>query len=328
MIGRRTLLGTTLALPALARPASAQAPAGPWPQRPIRIIITYPPGGTTDFVARVFAQHMSGTLGQSVVVENRPGGGGVVGWQAVVRSPPDGYTLLLTENSLATAPPLYPNLGFDVRTDFTPVSLLVDYAVIFAVPASSPARDLRQFIAMARERGPDGVFYGTMGAGSSPHLYTEVLQDLTGARMTHVPYRGMGPALNDLLAGRVSILPAAPPTVMGAIQGGQLRALAISTPGGRIPSLPDVPTLKELGIDFTSSYWYGLLGPRGLEPAVVARLQEAVRQTLAVPEIRDRFVEQGAIPVGGDGTALKAVMDADLDRWTVVIREKNITLNQ
>jgi tripartite-type tricarboxylate transporter receptor subunit TctC len=309
----------------VSRPSRAQGQA--WPgTRQIRILITYPPGGTTDFVARIVAQRLAEQTGGSFIVENRSGGGGLVGWTAAVRAPNDGTTLLLTDNSLATAPPLFPNLGFDIRTDFTPISLLVDYPTVFVVPASSPARTLRDYVEGMRGQAPDANFYGSMGAGSSPHLYTEYLQDLAGIRMTHVPYRGMGPAFTDLLSGRIGLLIAAPPTVLGALRDGRARAIAIGTTGGRIPALPDVPTARELGFDFTYSFWYGLLGPRGMEPALVASIRDEIGKVLATPGVRSRFVQQGATPVDGDGEALRAVMDSDLARWSEVVRAKNITI--
>ncbi|MCX7933554.1 MAG: tripartite tricarboxylate transporter substrate binding protein [Rhodovarius sp.] len=319
----RLLLAALLVLVTL--PAFAQSPA--WPGgRMIRIVITYPPGGTTDFVARFLAQRLQEQIGSPMVVENRPGGGGVIGWTHVVRSAPDGTTFLLTDNSLATAPPLHPNLGFDIRTDFTPVSLLVDYPTVFVVPGTSPHRSLRGLIEALRGQPADAYFYGSMGAGSSPHLYTEFLQDLTGIRMTHVPYRGMGPAFTDLLAGRVGLLIAAPPTVLAAVREGRAHAIAIGTTGGRIPALPDVPTAREQGIDFTYSFWYGLLGPRGLDPAIVLRMQQEIARFLALPEVRERFAQQGGVPVGGDGAALLRVMESDLARWSEVIRARGITL--
>lgn len=322
---RRKILVAAAA--ALAAPGLARAQGAAWPgSRQVRILITYPPGGTTDFVARLLAQRLQEQTGGNVIVDNRPGGGGVVGWQAVVRAPADGTTLLLTDNSLATAPPLYPGLGFDIRTDFTPVSLLVDYPTVFVVPGNAAARTLRDFVDGVRGQPGDANFYGSMGPGSSPHLYTEYLQDLAGIRMTHVPYRGMGPAFTDLLAGRVGLLIAAPPTVLGAVREGRARAIAIGTTGGRIPALPDVPTAKELGFDFTYSFWYGLLGPRGMDPALVAAIQGEVNKVLATPEVRDRFVQQGATPVAGDGAALRAVMDSDLARWSEVVRSKGITV--
>ncbi len=320
---RRTMLGAALALPATLAAGRAAAQAA-WPDRPVRIVITYPPGGTSDFVARAFAAQLGQQLGQNFVVENRSGGGGVIGWQAVVRAPADGYTLLMTDNSIATAPALLPNLGFDVRSDLTPVSLLVDYPCVIVVNNDVPARTLPEFVELARTRGAAQSFYGSMGNGSSPHLYTELLQDLTGMRLTHVPYRGMGPAFTDLVAGRVALLIAAPATVMGAIRDGRVRALAIGTPGGRIPALPDVPTVKELGFDFTYSFWYGLMGPKGLPQPIVTRLQQEVTRALQVPEFRARFEQQGGVPVAGDAAALTAVMEQDLSQWGRLIREKGI----
>ncbi|MCW8086781.1 Bug family tripartite tricarboxylate transporter substrate binding protein [Sabulicella glaciei] len=320
---RRLLLAAAALLP-FALPAAAQEA---WPgNRQVRILVTYPPGGTSDFVARLLAQRLGEATGGNFVVDNRSGGGGVIGWTAVVRSPPDGTTLLLTDNSLATAPPLYPNLGFDIRTDFTPVSLVVDYPTVFVVPGNSPARNLRDYVEGRRGEGEGAGFYGSMGAGSSPHLYTEYLQDLTRIQLTHVPYRGMGPAFTDLLAGRVGFLIAAPPTVLGAVRDGRARAIAIGTTGGRIPALPDVPTAREQGFDFAYSFWYGLLGPRGMNPAVVARIRDEVARIVALPEVRERLAQQGGTPVGGDGEALRRVMESDLQRWSEVIRAKNITV--
>jgi tripartite-type tricarboxylate transporter receptor subunit TctC len=335
MIRRRhAALGLAAALaatPLLPRRAGAQggSPGAPpaWPtERPVRIIIAWPPGGTTDFVTRLYARHLGEILGQSFVVENRPGGGGSIAWRAVAQARPDGYTLLLTENSLATAPPLMPDLGLDVRTDFMPVSLLVDYPSVVAVPAALAARSLPELVEMAK-RDPGALNFGSMGNGSSLHLYAEVLQDVTGARMTHVPYRGAGPAFTDLVAGRIQVLLAAPPTVLGAAKAGTVRVLAIGTAGGRVPAFPDVPTAKEAGIAFELSYWYGLLGPKGMDPAIVAKLADAVRQVNALPEVQGRFAEQGAVPLGQDGAALAARLSGDLARWSAVIREKGISLN-
>ncbi|MBV1797311.1 tripartite tricarboxylate transporter substrate binding protein [Siccirubricoccus sp. G192] len=258
-----------LALLALLWPVPGPAQTPPaWPtERPVRLIIAWPPGGTTDFVTRLYARQLGEALGQSFVVENRPGGGGSIAWRAVAGARPDGYTLLLSENSIATAVPLMPDLGLDMRRDFTPLALLVDYPSVLAVPAAFPARNLAELLAQARSR-PGELNFGSMGNGSSPHLYMEVLQDLAQSRMTHVPYRGMGPAFNDLIAGRLQVVVAAPPTVLGAVRGGTVRVLAIGTAGGRIPALPDAPTLRESGIDFAYSYWYGLFGPKGLDPAI------------------------------------------------------------
>lgn len=318
---RRLVLALGLALAAV--PANAQAPAPSPAAPPVRIIIAWPPGGTTDFVTRLYARHLGELLGQSFVVENRPGGGGSIAWRAVAGARPDGTTLLLTENSLATAPPLMPDLGLDVRADFTPVSLLVDYPSVIAVPAALPVQTLAELVALAR-RDPNALNFGSMGNGSSLHLYTEVLQDAGGFRMTHVPYRGAGPAFTDLVAGRIQVLLAAPPTVLGAVRGGQVRVLAIGTAGGRVPAFPNVPTAREAGVDFPLAYWYGLFGPRGLDASVAARLLDGVRRANALPEVQARFAEQGAIPRGEDGAALARLLAEDLARWTAIIREKGI----
>jgi tripartite-type tricarboxylate transporter receptor subunit TctC len=192
------------------------------------------------------------------------------------------------------------------------------------VPAALPARSLPDLVEMAR-REPGALNFGSMGNGSSLHLYAETLQDAAGFRMTHVPYRGAGPAFTDLVAGRIQMLLAAPPTVLGAVRGGQVRVLAIGTNGGRIPALPDVPTAREAGVEFPFSYWYGLLGPKGLEPAVAARLLEGVRQVHALPEVQARFAEQGGVPRGEDGAALARLLAEDLERWTALIRAKGVT---
>lgn len=219
-----------------------------------------------------------------------------------------------------------PDLGLDVRGDFTPISLLVDYPSVIAVPAALPARSFAELVELAR-RDPGALNFGSMGNGSSLHLYTEVLQDAAGMRMTHVPYRGAGPAFTDLVAGRIQMLLAAPPTVLGAVRGGQVRVLAIGTAGGRVPAFPDVPTVKEAGFAFELSYWYGLFGPKGMDPAIVARLAEAVVRVNALPEVAARFAEQGAVPLGQDAAALARRLSGDLARWTAVIREKGISLN-
>ncbi|MCK8786149.1 tripartite tricarboxylate transporter substrate binding protein [Roseomonas sp. NAR14] len=313
-----------LALLAAPRQGAAQGAAQPWPQeRPVRVVITWAPGGTTDYVARLYARHLAQVTGQSFVVENRTGGSGIVGWGNVAQSRPDGYTLLITDNSIVTVPPLLPEPGFDVRAAFQPVAELVDYPAVFTVPAGFEARTLQEMVAIARAR-PEALDYGSMGNGSTMHLYVEVFQDLAGIRLTHVPYRGAGPAFLDVVAGRIQLALAAPPTMLSGMQAGTVRALAISTGGGRVAAFPGVPTVREAGYDFDLSYWYGLLAPRGLDPAVARRLVEAVAQVNAMPEVRGRFAEQGASPLAGDGAALGRRIDTELARWATLVRDKNI----
>jgi len=319
---RRPLAWLAAAFSILAADALAQAPA--WPaERPVRVVIAWAPGGTTDFVSRLYARHLGEALGQSFVVENRPGGSGTIAWNTVARARADGYTLLISENSLATAYPLLPEPRFEPAAELSPMAMLVDYPAVFTVPANSPARSIGELFAMARER-PEQFNFGSQGNGSGPHLYMEVLQERAGFRMTHVTYRGMGPAFTDLIAGRLQLVVAAPPTILGALRGGQVRVLAISTAGGRVPAMPDVPTLREAGIDFTNSYWYGLFGPRGIEPAVAARALEAIRAINARPDVQATFAEQGGTPLGRDGAALGVVLSGELELWTRLVRERNI----
>lgn len=316
----RHLMVALMATLPLSIPASAQTA---WPERAVRIVITWAPGGTTDFVARLYAQQLSTVLGQSFVVENRTGGSGAVGWNQVVQARPDGYTLLITDNSIVTVPPLLADLGFDMRTAMDPVAELVDYPVVFTVPSALPVRNLRELVAMARAQ-PETLNYGSMGNGSSMHLYMEVFQDLAGMRMTHVPYRGAGPAFLDTVAGRIQLVLAAPATMMSGMQGGQVRAIAVSTPGGEIAAFPGVQTVREAGYDFALTYWYGLLAPRGLDPAIAGRLRQAVTQVNAMPAVRERFAAQGAAPMTGDGAALGRRIETELATWTRIVAEKNI----
>ena len=316
---RRLLPALAVLLP-FALPGLAQAA---WPERPVRIVITWAAGGTTDFVARLYAQQLTAVLGQSFVVENRTGGSGAVGWNQVVQSRPDGYTLLITDNSIVTVPPLLPDLGFDMRTAMEPVAELVDYPVVFTVPSALPVRNLGELVAMARAQ-PDALNYGSMGNGSTMHLYMEVFQDLAGMRMTHVPYRGAGPAFLDTIAGRIQLVLAAPATMISGMQAGQVRAIAVSTPSGEVSAFPGVQTVRQAGYDFDLTYWYGLLAPRGLEPVIAARLREAVAQVNATPAVRERFAAQGASPLTGDGHALGRRIQTELATWTRLIAEKNI----
>ncbi|WP_424813822.1 tripartite tricarboxylate transporter substrate binding protein [Roseococcus sp. YIM B11640] len=315
----RTLSRLVAAL-LLALPLAANAA---WPERPVRVVITWAPGGTTDFVARLYAQQLGAALGQSFVVENRTGGSGAIGWNQVVQARPDGYTLLITDNSIVTVPPILPDLGFDMRTAMEPVAELVDYPTVFTVPASLPVRNLAEFVALARAQ-PGALNYGSMGIGSTMHLYMEVFQDLAGIQLTHVPYRGAGPAFLDTVAGRIQLVLAAPATMISGMQAGQVRAIAVGTPGGEIAAFPGVQTTREAGYDFAMTYWYGLLGPRGLDPAAANRLREAVTQVNATPAVRERFASQGAAPMTGDGEALRRRIDAELTTWTRLIAEKNI----
>ena len=323
MLARRALLAASLAAPALSVRAQ---PA--WPgDRQVRVVVPLAPGGTADLLARLLAQKVTERAGgrAAVVVENRTGGGNAVGWQSVVRAAPDGNTLLMTDNSLAMAVPLNRDLGFDPRTDLAPVSRVADLAPVFCVPNNSPARTLPDLLAMARAR-PDELFYGSGGMGSATHLAAELLLDVAGVRMTHIGYRGMALATQDLAAGRVQFIVAALPTVAGMLRdGGRIRVIAVGS-AARTPTLPDVPTAREAGLDYTLNFWFGLFAPRATDLALVAAMSDAFAGAGADPAVRARMEELGATAAMGTPEALGAEVTAEVALWSRIVRERGITL--
>lgn len=326
MLTRRALIATSLAAPILSSGARAQVAA--WPgDRQVRVVVPLAPGGTADLLARLLAQKVTERAGgrAAVVVENRSGGGNAVGWQSVVRAPPDGNTLLMTDNSLAMAVPLNRELGFDPRTDLAPVSRIADLAPVFCVPDNSPVRTLPDLLTMARAK-PDGLFYGSGGTGSATHLAAEMLLDAANVRMTHVGYRGMALATQDLAAGRVQCIIAALPTVAGLLrEGGRIRIIAVGS-AARTPSLPDVPTARETGLDYTLAFWFGLLAPRGTDPAVVLRMRDAFAAAAAEPSVHARMEDLGAAPVLGMPNGLSTDIVAEVAQWNRIVHERKITL--
>lgn len=325
MITRRAALAATLALPLAAPAVRAQAA---WPgDRQARLIVPLAPGGTADVLARLLAQGITERTGgrAGVVVENRTGGGNAVGWMSVVRAPPDGSTLLMTDNSLATTVPLNRELGFDPRTDLAPICRVADLAPVMCVPNDSPVRTLPDLLALAREK-PEALFYGSGGTGSATHLAAELLQEVAGVRMTHVGYRGMALATQDLAAGRVQFIVAALPTVAGMVRdGGRIRIIAVGTPE-RSPALPDIPTAKEAGLDYALAFWFGLLAPRRVDPAVVLAMRDAFAAAAATPVASSRMQELGATIVMGSPDEFRADIEAEVALWTRIVRERRITL--
>lgn len=276
-----------IAMMALVGQASAQD----YPNRPIRLLVPFTPGGGTDILARILAQKMSESLGQPVVVENRPGANTLLATETVVRSPPDGYTLIMQTNNLAANPTLYRGkMSFDTLKDLTPVSLVAGNPHVLVVHPSVPARDLKEFVALAKAK-PGTVTFATAGSGTVNHLSGELLKILAGIDMVHVPYKGSGSIMPDLLGGQVNALFAAMPTVTGYIKQGRLRAIAVTTPK-RFRGLPDVPTIAESGYpgyDFSS--WFGILAPAGTPKSVIDRLQAEVARALKDPGVQERLAD-------------------------------------
>ncbi|WP_207538622.1 tripartite tricarboxylate transporter substrate binding protein [Sabulicella rubraurantiaca] len=304
-----------LLLPAL--PASAQS----WPSRPVRIVVPTGAGGITDILARLVGQRLSDRLGQPVVIENRPGAGGIVGTEAVARATPDGHTLLMVFPSHAVNPALRRQLPYDTERDFAPVGTVSTVSLVLLVPAASPARDVRGLIELARR---ERLTFASVGAGSLGHLGAELFRSMARIDLTHVPFRGAPEAQTALLRGDVSMFFDTPITALPMIREGRMRALGISTTE-RSPILPDVPTIAEAGVPgYHVTGWNGILAPAGTPPAVVDRLSRELREVLAEPEIRSKLAEQGADPAPTTPEAFAQRISADLRRWTGVIREAGI----
>jgi tripartite-type tricarboxylate transporter receptor subunit TctC len=321
-LGRRTL--GALLLASAAAPAMAQA----WPSRPIRIVVPFPPGGSTDLLARRLAERMGPRLGQTVLVENRPGAGGTTGADLVAKSAPDGHTLLVgVTGSNAIAASLFPNLPYDPVRDFAPVSRLVAAPLILVVNPQHPARDVAGFIAAARAATATPITYATPGNGTSMHLTGELFAQTARVPLTHVPYRGSAQATTDLIAGQVQSAFADFLVSLPHVREGRLRAIAV-TSAARHPLLPEVPTIAESGLPgFEALSWQGLFAPAGTPAPILARLHAEVVDALAAPEIREPFAQQGFVVAASAPEDFASFIRAEVEKWRAVVRAGNITVN-
>jgi tripartite-type tricarboxylate transporter receptor subunit TctC len=320
--GRRRLLLGGLALAPLGAAAAETA----WPQRPIRMIVPFPPGGPTDIVARVLAERMSRLLGQPLVVENRPGANGNIGNEAAAKAEPDGYTVLYNTSSIALSPALYARLPYDALRDLAPVVLTATTPLVLAVNAAMPVQDVAGFVAHLRDR-PGQLSYGSAGNGNVTHLAAFMLLRGQGLQAVHVPYRGSAPALLDTAAGRVQFLTDTVNSALPLIRDGRLRALAVTSPR-RIAPLPDVPTLAETIMPgFEVGAWQGMMVPARTPPAVIERLNAAAMTALADADVRARLAEQGTEPLGGSPADYGRTLQAETARWGQVIAESGVRLD-
>lgn len=307
-----------LLLSGLGLPGAARAQAA-WPDRPIRFVIPYPPGGSTDVVGRLVGQALAEELGQPVVIENRGGATATIGSQAVAQAKPDGYTLLLSNiASHAIAATLFNSLPYDPVRSFTHISLLVTTPTILVVNPAFPAHSLADVVRLSKE-APGGLDMASSGSGSSNHLLLVRFAELTGAKLNHVPYRGGGPAMTDVIAGTVPMMSDTLPSALPHLRAGAVRPLAVSGPE-RSPLVPDVPTFREAGIDLINLPWYGLSGPAGMEPAVVSRLAEAVRKVLGSPALQARLAELGSMPGSLGPEEYTRFVAEEAERWAPVVR--------
>lgn len=321
MIDRRQMMAmaaaSALAPNVLAGPAHGQASAG-WPARPVRLIVPYAPGGPTDAVARLVADSLSRTWGQQVVIENKGGAGTNIGADLVAHSDPDGYTMLIGSGALAINRNLYRTLSYDAVADFAPAVHICGFSFFMLVPVSSPARSVKDFVTLANERRGKMTF-ASPGTGSPPHLAGELLKHLTRIEMTHVPYRGAGPAFTDLIAGRVDLFFGSGISVE-QVKAGKLRALAFSGTA-RSTALPDVPTVAEAGVPgFEVSSWYGLFVPAKTPAAIVANINAATLKALAEPNLRARLDELGYAIGGSTPGELAALLNSEINKWAPIIK--------
>jgi tripartite-type tricarboxylate transporter receptor subunit TctC len=319
-IRRRVLLATSAAW--LASPAFSQ-PA-PWPRQSVRFVVPFAPGGTSEIVARTVANELTRQLGQTVYVENKGGGAGIPAMAEVAHAAPDGHTIILGHvGSLAVNPVIFPNQPFDVNRDFVPVTLLAKVPNLFVCHPDVPARDFREFVAHVR-KNPGRLNYGSAGNASAGHLAMEYLKLVTGMFITHIPYRGTGPMLTDLLAGRTQTTSTGLPALLPHVKAGRLRALAVGT-AARLPLLPDVPTVAEMGHkDFETSQWYGILAPAGTPREVVKRLQEESLKALKSSSVTERFASDSAVGGGGPPEEFAAYIAQQQKTWKQIVLRAGI----
>jgi tripartite-type tricarboxylate transporter receptor subunit TctC len=290
-----------------------------WPEKPVRIIVPYAPGGTTDYAARQIAQKLTEQTRQSFYVENKAGASGTIGTDLVAKAAPDGYTLLTNDTTYAMLPSLFSKLPWDHANGLVPVTTIAQTPVVLVVGVNSPYKTLAELLAFA-QKNPGKLNFGSGGPGSSTHLSAELLKKEGKFFMTHIPYKGAGEAMLGVVSGQVDVLVTASPTAIPHVKGGKLRALAI-TGDKRLPSLPDVPTFKEAGLrGYTVTNWFGLVAPKGTPPEVVNKLQAEVKKALADPALRERLTQQGAQPGGISPADFAGFIKQETMIWGAVAR--------
>jgi tripartite-type tricarboxylate transporter receptor subunit TctC len=308
---------------AIAMLSSAWVCAQDYPARPVRLIVPFPPGGGVDATGRVLAQKLTETWRQQVVVDNRTGAGTTIGSEIAARSAPDGYTLLLTNNALAISAGLYSQLRYDTGRDFTPIMEVLRSPFVLVVPASSTAKSTRDLIALAKAK-PGELALANTGVGSGPHLAGILLGNMAGVSFNQIPYKGGGPAIQDLIAGRVQALITTPLAAMPHVPTGRLRVLAV-TSGKRAPTLPDIPTIAESGVaGYDVSTWYMLLAPARVAPAIIERVSRDSAAGLRQPDAVRILGSEGAELVLGTPPEAGALLKGELARWSKVIKEANV----
>ncbi len=300
------------------------ATAQSYPAKPIRMIVTFAPGGGADFVGRVVGQKLSDALAQPVVIDNRAGANGAIGNEAVAKAPPDGYTLLLgAAGPLTISPSLYAKLPFDTVRDYAPISLAASSAFAVTLHPSVPANSIRELVALAKSR-TGKLNYGSSGTGGAPHLATVLFANMTGSELTHVPYKGLAPALTELIGGQVDLVFADIGLVLPHRKAGKVKTIAV-TGDKRSSVMTDVPTIAESGLaGYQTGTWYGVLAPAATPPEIVARLNQEIVRLLSLPDVKERFLTQAIEPAGSTPAQFAAHIRSELDKWAKVIRSGGI----
>ncbi|GAA0496057.1 tripartite tricarboxylate transporter substrate binding protein BugE [Pigmentiphaga sp. GD03639] len=319
-----SLAGLTVSAAMLAVPGTAAAQS--YPNKPVRVIVPFAPGGSTDIIARLVGERMGRELGQPFVIENRGGGGGAIGASEAARAAPDGYTLsIATVSTMAINPACNPKLGYDPLKDFQPVTNFAHTANVLAVNPKVPANDFKSFLELAKKE-PGKFSFATSGTCSINHFLGELFQLGTGAKIVHIPYRGSGPAIADVVGGQVQMLFDNLPSSMPNIQAGKLKALAVAW-DKRVDGLPDVPTFKELGLPLMNDpAWYGLLAPAGTPADIINKLRDAAVKVLSDPQVKDTLAKQGAAAVGNTPAEFRTEIEKELNKAKEVVKKQNIKL--
>lgn len=308
---------------AAAALAAIDAPAQSYPQKTVRVVVPYAPGGNTDFTARVIAAKLTDVFGQQIVVENRPGGGTNIGSELVAKAPADGYTLLMGGASNAINMSFYPKMPYDTLRDFAPVILCVKGANVLSVHPSLPAKNLQELIALAKAR-PGQLNYASSGLGSSNMMAGELLKLMARVNIVHVPYKGNSPALTDTIGGQVEMLFSGVPALLPHVRSGRLRAIAIGSLK-RFPALPDVPTIDASGLKgYEATTWFGLMAPAKTPQEIVARLNTEFGKILVSTEVHDRFMNEGIEPIGGTPGQFGAFIRDEIDKYAKVVKATNL----
>ena len=311
------------ALAALCLPSIAIAQTAPWPSKPITLVVGSAPGGSNDTFARAIGKRLQEVLGQPVVVDNKPAGGGVIANAFVAKAPPDGYALVVLSSTFTTGAAIRTNLTYDAVKSFKPVAMLAKGPLLVTVPANSPFKTIAELVAYAKAN-PTKLNYGTSGAGSINHFATELFSDAADIKLTHVPYKGMGPATTDLLGGQIQMLVASAPSILGQVKAGRVRALAVTTEA-RSPVAPELPSLDQAGYKGSATeLWWGVLAPAGTPQPIVDRLNSEINKIILSAEMKDFFIKEGAEPAAMQPAQFEAFIAGEIERWKKVAKAADI----